>query len=96
MCLRLWFLDVETNSGPRHPACQTKDSQPLCNFRCTLLLQLHFNSVLDAYLAPIELVLCIMEKIVLSPICSDFIRDKMSIIEGVKCSCSNRVVLKIT
>ena len=31
-------------------------------------LQLHFNSFPDAYLVPIELKLCIMEKIVLSPI----------------------------
>ena len=42
-----------------------KYSGPLCDFRCTLLLQLHFNSSPDAYLAPIEFILCIMKKIVL-------------------------------
>ena len=42
------------------------------NYRCTLLLQLHFNSFSDANLIPIELILRIMEKIVLSPIWCDF------------------------
>ena len=69
-------------------------SGPLCDFRCNLLLQLHFNSFPDAYLVPIELILCIMEKIVLSPIWCDFIRDKMSIKEGVERSYSNKVSLK--
>ena len=46
-----------------------KGSGTQCDFRCTLLLQLHFlNSFPDAYLVPIELTLCIIEKIVLSPI----------------------------
>ena len=35
---------------------------PLCDFRCTLLLQLHFNSFHGAYRVPIELILCIMER----------------------------------
>ena len=81
--------------------------------RCTLLLQLHFSEFNNAYLVPIELILCIMEKIVLSPIWCDFIRDKMSIKtelsavaatlhqgqdehqDGVECSCSNKVALKV-
>ena len=54
------------------------------------MLQLHFNSFADAYLVPIELILCIMEKIALSPIWCPFIRDKMSKKEGVACSCSNK------
>ena len=35
------------------------------------LLQVHFNCFPDAHLVPIELILCIMEKIVLSPIWCD-------------------------
>ena len=62
----------------------------------TLLQQLHFNFFPDDYLVPIELILCIMEKMVLSPIWCDCIRDKMSIKEGAECSCSNKVALKIT
>ena len=73
-----------------------KGSGPLCNFRCTLLLQLRFNSFPATCLVPIELILCIMEKIVLSPIWFDYIRDKMSIEEGVGCSCSNKIALKIS
>ena len=73
----------------------TKTRGPLCDFRCTLLLQLHFNSIPDAYPVHIELILCIMEKIVLSHIWCGFIRDTMSNNEGVKCSCSKRVALKI-
>ena len=62
------------------------------------MLQLHFNSYPNAYLVPIELILCIMEKIVLPPTWCDFNRDKMSIRDGVEVllqqqSCTlNRVV----
>ena len=45
-------------------------------FRCTLLLQLHFNSFPDAYLVPIELILGNMEQIVLSPIWCDSIKGQ--------------------
>ena len=58
-------------------------------------LQLHFNSFPGAYLVSIELILCIMEMIILSPIWCDFIRDKIRIKEGVECSCSSKVALKI-
>ena len=63
----------------------------------TLLLQLHFNSSRDTHVVPDEVILCIMEKIVLSPIWRDFIAGtiKMSIREGVECRCSNKVALKI-
>ena len=67
------------NSSP----VASKGSGPLFDLRCTLLLQLHFNCFPDASLVPIELILCIMEMIVLSPTWCDFIRDKMSIKEGV-------------
>ena len=62
------------------------------NFRCISLLQLH--SLTNVYLVLIELILCVMQKIVLSPRRCDFIRDKMSIKEGVECSCTeNRIVV---
>ena len=64
-------------------------------FRFTLLLQLNLNSFPDAYLVTIELILCIMKKIVLSHIWCDFISDKMSIKEVVECSCSNKDALNI-
>ena len=49
----------------------------------------------DAYLVPVELILCIVEKIVLSPLWCDFVRDKMSIKEGVTCSCDSKLAMKI-
>ena len=73
---------------------------PLCDFRCTLLQQLHFNSFPYPYVVCIELILCIKEKIVLSYIWCDFISDKMSINKGVNLcavaatNCSqNRIVV---
>ena len=61
----------------------------LCCCNCTS------NSFPDAHLVPIELILCIMEKIVLSPIWCEFIRNKMSIKdELIECSCTeNRIVV---
>ena len=83
--LILW-LSVCTKHYHEYPGncVQLKARAAVSYFRCGLLWQLPFNSVPDAYLVHIILILFIMEKIVLSPIWCDFIRDKMSIKEGVE------------
>ena len=92
---------LRTSGVPSSPADRTriqdkaKVSGPLCDIGCTLLQQLQFNSFPDTYLVPTELILFMMEKILLSPIWCDFIRDKMSIKELQQQNCTeNRIVVQ--